>query len=216
MSSTVRAVMIVLAMASGLSPYAWGQSRGRTFPSGRDRRSGMAPGAAGARAEAHRLPAIAAALVVDGKVLVASAVGFRKIDVAGARAAQRRIPPGLARQADERDDVRPDGRSGRAPLGHDDGRDVPRAHGADAARLSERDGGTAPEPYRRLPLPAGDDRARDRQQVQHGEGPPVRVRQGGGGGPARRAPRDEGYLLGRGDRRGQCGRCARPSSRTRA
>ena len=77
MPSVVRTILVVLALGSSLSSCAWGQAT--------ERRTEAIADPEWLRAllereqKAHRLPAIAAALVVNGKVLVASAVGFRKV-----------------------------------------------------------------------------------------------------------------------------------------
>jgi CubicO group peptidase (beta-lactamase class C family) len=73
MSGFARSVLVVLVLGSGVSACAWGQPTDaiadpdwlRAFLE-RER-------------QAHRLPALAAAMVIEGKVVSASAVGFRKV-----------------------------------------------------------------------------------------------------------------------------------------
>ncbi len=77
MPSVVRAIFFVLAFGSGLSACAWEQVPERKTETIADPEWLRA--LLERERKAHRLPAIAAALVVDGKVLVASAVGLRKL-----------------------------------------------------------------------------------------------------------------------------------------
>jgi CubicO group peptidase (beta-lactamase class C family) len=76
MSWRVRTVFVVLVLGSGMSAAAWGQAS--------DPRSDPISDPEWLRAflererQAHRLPAIAAAIVLEGKVVAASAVGVRK------------------------------------------------------------------------------------------------------------------------------------------
>ena len=77
MSSMVRALLVGLALGFGLPAYAWAQAKERKVEAIADPewlRESLER-----ERKARRLPAIAAALVVNGKVLAASAVGVRKI-----------------------------------------------------------------------------------------------------------------------------------------
>ncbi len=76
MSWMVRSVLVALVLGSGMSACARGQSS--------DSRADAIADPAWLRAflererQAHRLPAIAAAVVIEGKIVAASAVGIRK------------------------------------------------------------------------------------------------------------------------------------------